>query len=225
MLIVKPYICRTQCSFSISDHPLPFLIPSIRFNSHILNPISLRFSQSRPSPTIACVKRHDWSQPSNRTILQLASAVAFNLKILPEPFNSIAGEISRNDTNTLSRLIGGGRKRTTGKWRARKKESAWFALFFICIVGSLWSWKIGEIDLFLRVLSFCLAGISLIQLCLRKKAVKEWFLGFIFGIVLIFSSKLRNEDMKFWIHKLSSFPGSVIVIRKRSRNRYWRIFK
>lgn len=225
MLIVKPYICRTQGSFSISDHPHPFSISSIRFNSHILNPISFRFSQFHPSLTIACVKRRDWSQASNRTILQLASAVAFNLKILPEPFNSIAGEIARSDINTLSRLVGGGRRRMTGKWRARKKESVWFALFFICIVGSLWSWKIGEFDLFLRVLSFCLAGISLIQLCLGKKAVKEWFLGFLFGMVLILSSKLRKEDMKFWIHKLSSLPVSVIATRKRSRNRYWGIFK
>jgi len=59
----------------------------------------------------------------------------------------------------------------------------WFALVLICIAGGLWSWRIQEFELFLRVLSFCLAGISLIRLRLGKKAVRKWFLGFLFGIV------------------------------------------
>jgi len=215
----------TQCSFSISNHPLPSSISSIQINSHILNPISLRLSQSYPCLTIACATRRDWSQPSNRTILQLASTVAFNLKILPEPFNSIAGEIARSDSNTLSRLIGGRRRRVAGKWRVRKKVSVWFALVLTCIVSGLWSWKIGEFDLFMKIFSFCLAAVSLIRYFLRKKGVKEWFLGFLFGIVLILSSKLSKEDMKFWIQKFSCSPVSVIVTRKRSRVRKWRIFK
>ena len=50
------------------------------------------------------------------------------------------------------------------KRRAMKKESTWFALALMYIISSLWSWKIGEFHLFFRVLSFCLASISLIWL-------------------------------------------------------------
>ena len=74
MLKVKPYICTTQYPFSISDHPLPFPISVIHIYSRFLNPISLRLSQSHPTPTILCAKRRgDWFQPSNRKILQLSS--------------------------------------------------------------------------------------------------------------------------------------------------------
>ncbi|KAL9318511.1 hypothetical protein ACSQ67_015028 [Phaseolus vulgaris] len=221
MVKVKPYICS---SFSISDQPPPFPISLLHLNSHILNPISFRLSQSHPALTIACAKRRDSSQSSNQTILQLASTLAFNLKILPEPFNSIAGEIARTDSNTLTRLVGGRRGRIAGKWRARKKKSVWFALVLICIAGGLWSWRIQEFSLFFRVLSFCVAAITLVRR-FEKKAVKEWFLGFLFGIFLILSFKLKKEDMKFWVQKLVFSPVSEIVMRKRRRNRNWRIFK
>ncbi|KAH1229678.1 hypothetical protein GmHk_10G029366 [Glycine max] len=214
MLKVKPYICTTHYPFSISDHPLSFPIS-------ILNPISLRLSQSHPTPTIPCAKRRGWSQPSNRKILQLASTVAFNLKILPEPFNSLAGEIARGDSQTLSFLVGGGRRgKIAPNRRVAKKKSAWFAFVLVCVAGGLWSWRIQEFDLFLRALSFCLAGISLLRLWLGKKAVREWVLGFFFGVVLILSSRLGKEDLKFWVHKLASSPVTQIVTTiKRSRNR------
>ncbi|KAG4908589.1 hypothetical protein JHK84_057133 [Glycine max] len=211
MLKVKPYICTTQYPFSISDHPLPFPISVIHIYSRFLNPISLRLSQSHPTPTILCAKRRgDWFQPSNRKILQLASTVAFNLKILPEPFNSLAGEIARGDCQTLSLLVGGRRGKITANRRLTKKKSAWFAFVLVCVAGGLWSWRIREFDLFLRALSFCLAGISLLRLWLGKKAVREWLLGFFFGIVLILSSRLGKEDVKFWVQKLASSPVTQI---------------
>ncbi|TKY52202.1 Increased DNA methylation 2 [Spatholobus suberectus] len=204
MVEVKPYICR----FSISDHPLPF---PIHVNSRLLNPISLRPSQSHPTPTtIVCAKRSGWSQLSNRKMLQLASTIAFNLKILPEPLNSLAGEIARGDCEALSRLVGGRRGKIAGNRRVRKKKSVWFAFVLICVVGGLWSWRIREFELFLRALSFCLAGISLVRLWLGKKAVREGLLGFFFGIVLILSSRLGKEDLQFWVQKLTSAPVTQI---------------
>ncbi|KHN20208.1 hypothetical protein glysoja_023771 [Glycine soja] len=213
MLKVKPYICTTQYPFSISDHPLPFPISVIHIYSRFLNPISLRLSQSHPTPTILCAKRRGgWSQPSNRKILQLASTVA--------------GEIARGDCQTLSLLVGGRRGKITANRRLTKKKSAWFAFVLVCVAGGLWSWRIREFDLFLRALSFCLAGISLLRLWLGKKAVREWLLGFFFGIVLILSSRLGKEDVKFWVQKLASSPVTQIVTTKinRNRNRSSRIF-
>ncbi|RDX82588.1 hypothetical protein CR513_36603, partial [Mucuna pruriens] len=175
MLNVKPYISRTQCPLSISD-------------------ISLRLSQSHPTPTIVCAKRHGWSQPSNRKMLQLASTIAFNLKILPEPLNSLAGQFARGDCDTLNHLVGGWRGKVTRNRNASKKNSVWFAFVFICVACGFWSWRIREFDLFLRALSFCLAAISLFRLWLGKKAIREWLLGF------------GKEDVNFWVQKLVSSP-------------------
>ncbi|KAK7391983.1 hypothetical protein VNO78_20409 [Psophocarpus tetragonolobus] len=196
--MLKPYIC-----------PL-----SLPFTTHAI-PISLRLSQSHPTPITVCAKRH-----SILKILHLASTVAFNLKILPEPFNSLAGEFARGESDTLSLLVAGRRGKVTSSRRVTKKKSLWFAFFLICVAGALWSWRIREFDLFLRALSFCLAAISLLRLWLGKKAFREWLLGFFFGIVLILSSRLGKEDVKFWVHRIA-VPQTVI----RKRNRNWRIFK
>nr|KYP74350.1 hypothetical protein KK1_007025 [Cajanus cajan] len=193
MLKLKPYI---------SNQPLPFP-----------NPTSLRLS---PHP-ILCAKSHPWSQPSNRKLLQLASSLAFNLKILPEPLNSLAGEIARRDSQPLRRLLAGR--------RASAKKPLWFAFALICAAG-LWWWRVQEFDLFLRALSFCLAGVSLLGLWLGKKAIKEWFLGFLFGSVLVLSSRLGKEDVRFWVQKLvASSPIKQIVMSKKYRNRNRRTFK
>ncbi|KAK7344227.1 hypothetical protein VNO77_13592 [Canavalia gladiata] len=230
MVTLKPYTCRTQCPFPIPDHPLPFPISKININSSLPS----RLSQSHPTPTILCARRRAWSQPPNRKMLQLASTIAFNLKILPEPLNSIAGEIARGDWSgvcpqleTLSGLVGGWRGKISwkGRRRRRRKQLTWFVFVLICVAG-LWSWRIRELDLFLRALSFCLAGISLVRLWWGKKAIKESFLGFFFGIVLILSSRLRKEDVKFWVQKLATCsPVAQIAMSNKNRIRKRRILK
>lgn len=223
MAEVKPYTCRTQCLPSISDRHLPFPISKLSTISRLHNPLSLCLSQSHPTPThklILCADRRGWSQSSNRKILQLASIVAFNLKILPEPFNSLIGEIARGDHQILSRLVGGGRGKLTK--RRSGKTFAWLFFVSVCVAG-LWSWRVSDLDLFLRSLLFCLVGVSSIRLWLGNKAIKEWFLGFLCGIVLMMSFRLSKEDVKFWVHKLRTCsPVAQITMRNRNGRR---IFK
>ncbi|KAL2325491.1 hypothetical protein Fmac_024549 [Flemingia macrophylla] len=192
---VKPY-----ASISIPNRPLPFPI-------------------SQQHPTV-CAKRQGWSQPSNGKLLQLASTVAFNLKILPEPLNSLAGEIARGGCRPLADI--------TGYRRPRTKKPVWLALALVCVAG-LWSWRVREFEVFVRASSFCLAGISFLRLWwLGKKAVKEWLFGFFFGILLAFSFRFGKEDANFWVQRLlTSSPVKQILIsgRNRYRNRNRRMFK
>ncbi|KAK7277911.1 hypothetical protein RJT34_22930 [Clitoria ternatea] len=225
MAKLKPYTC------TISDHPHPLPFPISK-----INPNFLRLSQSHSTPSIVCARRRWWSQPPKPNMLHLASTIAFNLKILPEPLNSLAGEISRGDWNgvrpeyeALSRFIGcwrgkliNSRKRRNTK-KKKKKTLVWFVLVLVCVAG-LWSWRVHELEVFLRALSFCLAGVSLVRLWWGKKAVKEWILGFFFGIVLILSFRLGKEDLKFWVQKLANY-SPVVRIASVSKNRIRRKLK
>jgi hypothetical protein len=67
-------------------------------------------------------------------------------------------------------------------------------------------------------------GISSISLLLTNKAIKNWFLGFFFGVVLMMSFRLGKEDVEFWVQKLRTCsPVAQIVMG--NRNRKWRISK
>lgn len=228
MVTLKPYTCRTQCRPSISDPPLPFPTSKININSRLHNSISFRLSHQ----PIICARRQGWSQSSNRKMLQLASTVAFNLKILPEPFNSLVGEIARGDSNgdrpeyrILNRLVGGCRGKLTMR-RKRKGKKLVSLVFVLTCVAGLWSWRVSEFDLFLRSLLFCLVGVSSIRLWRGNKAIKDWFLGFFLGIIFMMSFGLGKEDVKFWVQKLRTCsPVAQIAMRNRNRNGRRRVSK
>ncbi|CAI8603404.1 unnamed protein product [Vicia faba] len=213
MVKLNPYISTTQSLPSISKTTI---------ESRFLNPKSFPILQSHPTPKhkqFVCARRRSWSQSSNRKILQLASTLAFNLKILPEPLNSIVGEISRSGSNEhriMNRLVGG--------WRAKSRRKRFLLPVFVllCAAG-FWSFRVSELDMFMRSLFFCIVGISSILL-LKNKAIKEWFLGFSFGVVLMMSFRLGKEDMKFWVQKLRTC-SPVAQIAMRNRNRKWRLSK
>jgi hypothetical protein len=222
MAKLKPYISTTQSLPSISNRTFPFPISKFNIDYHLHNPKPFLISQFHPTPKpqqiIVCAKKQQWS---NRNMIQLASKVAFNLKILPEPFNSFLGQIARTNSNenrVLSRLIGGVRVKSN-------KNKFLFPVFVLICVAGLWSWRISELDLFLSSL-FCMIGISSISLLLTNKAIKNWFLGFFFGVVLMMSFRLGKEDVEFWVQKLRTCsPVAQIVMGNRNRNRKWRISK
>ncbi|KAF1861157.1 hypothetical protein Lal_00000576 [Lupinus albus] len=204
--MVKPYTFTPQphSSISISNslHSPPSTLISI---PHFLS----RSHSYRTHQPMICAKKNSnnrsWS--SNRNILQLASTIALNLKIFPEPFNSLITQIAQSDFNQIHLILNPGRK--TRNWN----KSVWFFFAFICAVSGFLSWRVSEPELFLKALLFCVAGVSLFRwLRLGKKALKEWFLG------------LGKEDVKFWVHRIRTCsPLAQFVTPKRNRN--WRISK
>ncbi|KAK2445355.1 hypothetical protein QL285_016297 [Trifolium repens] len=222
MAKLKPYISTTQSLPSISNRTFPFPISKFNIDYHLHNPKPFLISQfhptQKPQQIIVCAKKQQWS---NRKMIQLASRVAFNLKILPEPFNSFVGQIARTNSNEnriLNRLIGGARVKSN-----KNKKKFLLPVFVLICVAGLWSWRISELDLFLSSL-LCMIGISSISLLLTNKAIKNWFLGFFFGVVLMMSFRLGKEDVEFWVQKLRTCsPVAQIVMG--NRNRKWRISK
>jgi len=105
-------------------------------------------------------------------------------------------------------------------WNGKKFLLPLFVL--ICVTG-FWAFWVSELDLFLKSLFFCFCGVSSSSL-LRNKAIKDWFLGFFFGAVLIMSFRLGKEDVKFWVDKFRTC-SPVAQIALRNRNRKWRVSK
>jgi hypothetical protein len=217
MAELKPYISTTQ---SLPSIPIPIPISKFNFNSHLFNPKSFPVSHSQSTPThlqIVCARRPQWPLSSNRKLLQLASTLASNLKILPEPFNSLVGEIARSNSNEhriVNRFIGGLSRKSN---RNRSKKKFLLPLFVLICVAGFWAFRVSELDLFLKSLFFCFVGISSISL-LRNKAIKDWFLGFFFVVVLMTSFRLGKEDVKFWVEKFRTCsPVAQIAIRKKNR--------
>ncbi|CAL0320984.1 unnamed protein product [Lupinus luteus] len=224
--MVKPYTFTPKSLFSISisnsHNPLPSPLISIQF-SNISIPHFLSQSHSyRSLQPIVCARKNSNNRPlsSNRSILQLASTIALNLKIFPEPFNSLITQIAQSDFNQIHTILKPGKK-------TRSDKSVWFIFVLICAVAGFLSWRISEPDLFLKALLFSVAGVSLFRwLRLGKKAFKEWFLGFSFGIVLLMSTgfRLGKEDVKFWVHRIrTSSPIAQFATPRRNRN--WKISK
>jgi len=224
MAKLKPYISTTQ---SLPSIPIP--ISKFNINSHLRNPKFFPISQSHQTPTnlqIVCARRPQWPLSSNRKLLQLASTLAFNLKILPEPFNSLVGELARSNSNEhriVNRLISGWSRKTNKSSKSRNGKKFLLPLFVLICVTGFWAFGVSELDLFLKSLFFCFVGVSSISL-LRNKAIKDWFLGFLFGAVLIMSFRLGKEDVKFWVEKFRTC-SPVAQIALRNRNRKWRVSK
>ncbi|MED6213058.1 hypothetical protein PIB30_089594 [Stylosanthes scabra] len=181
-----------------------------------------------PTTTIFCAstnRRRSFfkSQPSNLKILQLASIVAINLKILPEPFNSLAAEIARGrialpnlpEPSILARIVQPP-KRTSNK--KRKKKLALLALFaLVCCAAGFWSFRVSDPDVFVRVFLLALAGVSVIRISLGEKAIKEWVLGFVVGVFFMVSCGFGKKELEFWVERVRvCSPSKLIVTRKRS---------
>ncbi|XLR43998.1 hypothetical protein HN51_028072 [Arachis hypogaea] len=189
-----------------------------------------------PTTTIVCASNNRRqaffkSQPSNLKILQLASIVAMNLKILPEPFNSLAAEIARGhitppnlpEPSILTRIVAPPKQNGN---KRRKKKLSLFALFaLVCCAAGFWSFRVSDPNVFVRAFLFSIAGVSLIRMSLGKKAIKEWVLGFAVGVFFMASCGFGKEDFKFWVERLRvCSPAKLIVTRKRN-SRLGRMFK
>ncbi|WJX35004.1 hypothetical protein P8452_23054 [Trifolium repens] len=139
MAKLKPYISTTQSLPSISNRTFPFPISKFNIDYHLHNPKPFPISQfhptQKPQQIIVCAKKQQWS---NRKMIQLASRVAFNLKILPEPFNSFLGQIARTNSNEnriLNRLIGGARVKSN----KNKKKFLLPVFVLICVADVIWT--------------------------------------------------------------------------------------
>ncbi|XP_054781776.1 uncharacterized protein LOC129288972 isoform X1 [Prosopis cineraria] len=205
-LIVSHTSTKTNCrrnSISVANYPC-FL------------------SLIRIQQPVTCARktgRQGSSQPSRKLMLELASMVALNLNILPQPLNSLIGEFAQSDGNgiflELQKVLRGG---ALNGWRRKKQSSrklSGFVCVLICGMG-LMCWKILGLDMFLKVSCFFFVGLSMIQLW-QRKAFKEWILGFLFGIVLL-SCYMGKEEMKFWVARLK-IPSSAAQIVTKHRNR------
>lgn len=224
--MMKPSNLRSQCQ--LLDPPILYPITKTNCCPHrnsIWLPNPPRFlSLIRSHQSITCAKkskRRGDFQPSRKLMLELASMAALSLQILPQPLNLLIGEFAQRDGKGILleflNVLGG---RASDGWRRKRQISrnlSWFLLILICGLGLVCR-KISEFDLFLRVSCFCLAGLSMIQLW-RKKAFKEWILGFLLGIVLL-SSRIGKKDVKFWVERLRNrSPVAQIVIENRNRSK------
>lgn len=228
--MLKPSFLRSQCQL-LNNPTLSFPITkTICFP--LCNSITIRLSNPpcflssiRRHQSITCIKKRKiqgGSQPSRKSMFKLASMAALSLQILPQPLNLLIAEFAERDGNEFLMEFLNVLGRGLRKKRQTSRKVSWLScilLTSICGMG-LVCWRISEFDLFLKVSCFCLAGLSMIQLW-RKKAFKEWLLGFLLGIVLL-SSRMGKEDVKFWVQRLripSSFAQIVIENRFRSNKR------
>ncbi|XP_028787317.1 uncharacterized protein LOC114743281 [Neltuma alba] len=203
------------------NHPIVSRTSSIT-NYRLCDSISVAnhpcfLSLIRVQQPVICARktgRRGGSHSSKKLMLELASMVALNLNILPQPLNSLIGEFAQRDgkgiLSELQRVLRGG---VLNGWRRKKQSSgkqSWFILLLVC--GSLMCWKIMELDMFLMVSCFSLVGLSIIQLW-RRKAFKEWILGSLFGIVLL-SCKIGKGEMKFVVERLKirSSAAQIAII-------------
>ncbi|AES61337.1 hypothetical protein MtrunA17_Chr1g0191701 [Medicago truncatula] len=229
MAKLKPCISTTQSLHSIPNHTLPIPISKFNINFHLLKPKSVAISQSHQTLTnlqIVCARRPQWPLSSNRKLLQLVSTLAFNLKILPEPFNSLVREIAQTNSNEhriVNRLISGWSRKTNKSSKRRNEQMFLLPLFVLICVAGFWAFRVSELDLFLKSLFFCFVGVSSISL-LRNKVIKDWFLGFFLGAVLMMSFRLGKEDVKFWVEKFRTC-SPVAQIALKNRNRKWKVSK
>lgn len=219
-----PIVSHTSAAAAAAN-----LVPlGIKTNCRLCNSISVAshpcfLTLIRVRQPITCARKtggRGGSQPSRKLMLKLASMVALNLNILPQPLNSLIGEFAQRDGNgilfELQKVLRGGV--LTG-WRRKKQSSgklSWFVLVLICGMG-LMRWKISELDMFLRVSCFFLIGLSMIQLW-RRKAFKEWLLGFLFGIVLL-RCKIGKEEMRYLVERLKIRSVAQIVTKHRNRSK------
>ncbi|XP_054781777.1 uncharacterized protein LOC129288972 isoform X2 [Prosopis cineraria] len=125
-LIVSHTSTKTNCrrnSISVANYPC-FL------------------SLIRIQQPVTCARktgRQGSSQPSRKLMLELASMVALNLNILPQPLNSLIGEFAQSDGNgiflELQKVLRGG---ALNGWRRKKQSSrklSGFVCVLICVVA------------------------------------------------------------------------------------------
>ena len=228
--MLKP--CNLASPSLLLDHSILSKNMTNSLRSSILAPRSVHFRsmfpvsrQTETKHSIVCARKSNRrggiSQGSKKLMLDLVSMIAVNLKILPQPLNLLIGEFARRDGNAVClEYLNGFGGLAFESWRRKRKRTrkwSWFVFVSVCSLGLLY-WKISELDLFLRLLSFCLVGISFVWLR-RNKAFKEWILGLFLGIALA-SSRLGKEDLKFWVERLRNcYPAAQIVTGNRNRRR------
>ncbi|XP_022150779.1 uncharacterized protein LOC111018844 [Momordica charantia] len=157
-------------------------------------------------------KRRAGFQRSTKLVLELASLLASNLKILPPPLDLVVAELSGGDGSGggagLWRGFGGG---GYDGWRGKRKKTALLIGFLIVCGLALLFFTELEIDAVCGILGFALFSVALIQLWQKS-------LGFLlFGILIALG--LRRSEVQKWVGKLGIYSPKMKSLRRKIKGK------
>ncbi|XP_038886968.1 uncharacterized protein LOC120077138 [Benincasa hispida] len=172
--------------------------------------------------SIICARKKKKSpgfQRSTKLMLELASLLVSNLKILPPPLDLVVTELSGGDGNgggsRLWRGFGGG---GYDGWRGKRKKKPLLIGFLIVCGLVLLFMTDFEIDTVCGVLGFALFSVALIQLWLKSGISKDFVWGFgLFGILIALG--LRRSEMQKWVGKLGIYSPKMKSLRRKIRGK------
>lgn len=167
-------------------------------------------------------KRSPGFQRSTKLVLELASLLASNIKILPPPLDLVVAELSGGDGNgggsRLWRGFGGG---DYDGWRGKRKKTPLF-IGFLMVCGLVLLFVTDfEINEVCGILGFAVFSVALIQLWQKIGISKHFVLGFgLFGILIALG--LRRSEVQKWVRKLGFYSPKMKSLRRKLKGR--RIF-
>lgn len=170
-------------------------------------------------------KRRSGSQRSHKLIIDSIAFVASNLKILPEPLDSLVREFwvvggGGNGGKFWSKNgFGGGDGR-----RSRKNQIGFWVLLMIssglalCVVLE----RERESDLLFWISVVVFAFAVLFSLKGWRREIKEWVLGFSCGAALMGLGLKNNENLVKWVDRFrAKSPRFMVITNKRLKGRRW----
>lgn len=148
-------------------------------------------------------------------MLDLASLLAANLKVIPPPFDLVVAELSGGDGNgggsRLWRGFGGG---GFGGWRGKRKNTPLLIVFLIVCGIALLFLTDFEIDAVCGVLGFAVFSVALIQLWQKSGISIDFIWGFgLFGILIALG--LRRSEVQKWVRKLGICSPKMKSLRRK----------
>lgn len=176
----------------------------------------------RAQSSIICArkkKRSPGFQRSTKLVLELASLLASNLKILPPPLDLVVEALSGGDGNgggsRLWRGFGGG---GYDGWRGKRKNTSLLIGFlFVCGLALLFVTDF-EIDAVCGVLGFALFSVALTQLWQKGGISKDFVCGFgLFGILIALG--LRRSEVQKWVGKLGIYSPKMKSLSRKLKGK------
>ncbi|CAH9073653.1 unnamed protein product [Cuscuta epithymum] len=154
-------------------------------------------------------KKKSGSSRSTKILLQSAYLVASNLKIFPEPFDSLIREFIGGNGGGGVFLKGYGGEGSGGR-RSGKRNWIVIVMGIIVIVGlalSLALWKELDLDMVIVGLGLCL---FLLSVNVWRRKVLDWVLGF---CCCAFGGFVFNEDLQRGV----KFLEAMKIAKRRKR--------
>ncbi|KAG7030256.1 hypothetical protein SDJN02_08603, partial [Cucurbita argyrosperma subsp. argyrosperma] len=210
-----------------SSHPSIFFNPLLNFtisnplipsNSTFLSTLVAVSDGFRAQTSIICARkkrRRPVFLRSTKIVLELASLLASNLKILPPPLDLVVAELSGGNGNgggsRLWRRFGGG---GYDGWRGKRKKTPLLIGFLILCGLALCVFTDFELDAICGALGFALFSVALIQLWQRSGISKHFVWGFgLFGILIALG--LRRSEVQKWAGKLGFYRPKMKSLRRK----------